>query len=51
MGNSWSIVIVSLIANRYHVLAPNFRGSTGYEDDFCAVDIGDPGGSIRYNLC
>ncbi len=40
----WSIMIASLVANGYHVLAPNFRGSTGYGDEFRTLDIGDPGG-------
>ncbi|WFO75006.1 S9 family peptidase [Desulfurococcaceae archaeon MEX13E-LK6-19] len=40
----WSISIASLVASGYHVLAPNFRGSTGYGDEFRILDIGDPGG-------
>jgi len=40
----WSIFIASLVTTGYHVLAPNFRGSTGYGDDFRILDIGDPGG-------
>ena len=40
----WSIFIASLVTSGYHVLAPNFRGSTGYGDDFRVLDIGDPGG-------
>ncbi len=40
----WSIMIASLVAMGYHVLAPNFRGSTGYGDEFRVLDIGDPGG-------
>ncbi len=42
--DAWSIMIASLIAMGYHVLAPNFRGSTGYGDEFRVLDIGDPGG-------
>ena len=40
----WSAMIASLVANGYHVVAPNFRGSTGYGEDFRRLDIGDPGG-------
>ncbi len=29
VADSWSIFIASLVASGYHVLAPNFRGSTG----------------------
>ena len=44
VDDRWSILIASLVISGYHVLAPNFRGSTGYGDDFRALDIGDPGG-------
>ena len=40
----WSISIPMFVAMGFHVLAPNFRGSTGYGDDFRNADIGDPGG-------
>ncbi len=40
----WSMSIAMLVAMGFHVLAPNFRGSTGYGDDFRNADIGDPGG-------
>ncbi len=40
----WSIMTASLVASGYHVLAPNFRGSTGYGDEYRLMDIGDPGG-------
>ncbi len=50
-GGPWSEImdvfsrmIISLVAAGYHVLAPNFRGSTGYGDGFRVLDIGDPGG-------
>ena len=33
-----------LVACGYHVVAPNFRGSTGYGEEFRRMDIGDPGG-------
>lgn len=39
--DSWNLFIASLVATGYHVLAPNFRGSTGYGDDFRTLDIGD----------
>jgi dipeptidyl aminopeptidase/acylaminoacyl peptidase len=40
----WNTMIASLAASGYHVVAPNFRGSTGYGEDFRRLDIGDPGG-------
>lgn len=40
----WSAMIASLVASGFHVVAPNFRGSTGYGEDFRRLDIGDPGG-------
>ncbi len=40
----WNPLIVGLAASGYHVIAPNFRGSTGYGEDFRLMDIGDPGG-------
>ncbi len=42
--DAWNRVIVSLVASGYHVIAPNFRGSTGYGEEFRTLDIGDPGG-------
>ncbi|HDI02372.1 MAG TPA: S9 family peptidase, partial [Ignisphaera sp.] len=42
--DTWSLMIVSLVVSGFHVLAPNFRGSTGYGDEFRVLDIGDPGG-------
>ncbi len=42
--DSWSMAISMFVALGFHVLAPNFRGSTGYGDDFRTADIGDPGG-------
>ncbi len=44
VGDVWSISIASLVTLGYHVLAPNFRGSTGYGEEFRILDIGDPGG-------
>ncbi|MEM1643237.1 MAG: prolyl oligopeptidase family serine peptidase [Desulfurococcaceae archaeon] len=40
----WSPFIAGLVASGFHVIAPNFRGSTGYGEEFRALDIGDPGG-------
>lgn len=42
--NFWNVLIASLIVSGYHVVAPNFRGSTGYGESFRIMDIGDPGG-------
>lgn len=44
VNDSWNRTISSLVASGYHVLAPNFRGSTGYGEEFRRLDIGDPGG-------
>jgi dienelactone hydrolase len=44
VADSWNISIASLVANGFHVVAPNFRGSTGYGEEFRLLDIGDPGG-------
>ena len=43
-ADAWSIFVAALAALGYHVVAPNFRGSTGYGEDFRRMDIGDPGG-------
>lgn len=42
--DSWRVMIAALVAAGYHVVAPNFRGSTGYGEDWRLADIGDPGG-------
>ena len=42
--NKWDIFIASLVATGFHIIAPNFRGSTGYGEKFRLMDIGDPGG-------
>ncbi len=42
--NRWNLFIASLVATGFHVIAPNFRGSTGYGEEFRNLDIGDPGG-------
>ena len=42
--DQWLILPASFVAFGYNVIAPNFRGSTGYGEDFRTLDIGDPGG-------
>ena len=42
--DAWSILPASFVAFGYNVIAPNYRGSTGYGEDFRTMDIGDPGG-------
>jgi dipeptidyl aminopeptidase/acylaminoacyl peptidase len=44
VADAWSVFVAALAALGYHVVAPNFRGSTGYGEDFRRMDIGDPGG-------
>jgi len=44
VADSWSPIIATLAALGYHVVAPNFRGSTGYGEKFRKMNIGDPGG-------
>ena len=44
VADRWSVMISSLVALGYHIVAPNFRGSTGYGEEFRLLDIGDPGG-------
>ena len=44
VGDYWRALIVGLVATGFHVIAPNFRGSTGYGEEFRKLDIGDPGG-------
>ncbi|MDW8082948.1 MAG: alpha/beta fold hydrolase [Sulfolobales archaeon] len=45
VSDSWWPMIAALAALGYHVVAPNFRGSTGYGEKFRSMDIGDPGGA------
>ena len=40
----WNVLINGLSIMGYHVVAPNFRGSTGYGEEYRLMDIGDPGG-------
>ena len=42
--NSWGPIINSVVLGGYNVIAPNYRGSTGYGEEFRTLDIGDPGG-------
>jgi dipeptidyl aminopeptidase/acylaminoacyl peptidase len=42
--NSWGVFLGSLALMGYNIIAPNFRGSTGYGEDYRKLDIGDPGG-------
>jgi len=42
--NVWGPIICSVAASGYNVIAPNYRGSTGYGEEFRLLDIGDPGG-------
>ena len=42
--NTWGPIIGSIAASGYNVIAPNYRGSTGYGEEFRLLDIGDPGG-------
>ncbi len=44
VADSWSPFIAALTVLGYHVVAPNFRGSTGYGESFRKLDLGDPGG-------
>ncbi len=44
VGDYWRAFITSLVASGFHIVAPNFRGSTGYGEEFRLLDIGDPGG-------
>ncbi|BCU68051.1 acylaminoacyl-peptidase [Sulfolobales archaeon HS-7] len=44
VDDSFDPFITALAINGYHVIAPNFRGSTGYGEQFRMMDIGDAGG-------
>lgn len=44
VADYWTPLIAVLVASGYNVVAPNFRGSTGYGERFRSMDIGDPGG-------
>ncbi|MCX8184745.1 MAG: prolyl oligopeptidase family serine peptidase [Sulfolobales archaeon] len=45
VANAWTPIVATLAALGYHVVAPNFRGSTGYGEKFRLMDVGDPGGA------
>lgn len=44
VADAWNISIASLVASGFNVVAPNFRGSTGYGEPFRLMSIGDIGG-------
>ncbi len=44
VANEWNPSIQALAISGLHIIAPNFRGSTGYGPEFQYLDIGDPGG-------
>jgi dipeptidyl aminopeptidase/acylaminoacyl peptidase len=44
VSDSWRTSIAALVMMGFHVVAPNYRGSTGYGSSFMKLDIGDPGG-------
>ncbi len=45
VADSWNKFIAALVATGFHVIAPNFRGSTGYGEEYRLMDIGDLGGA------
>ncbi len=42
--DEWNPVITALATLGFHVVAPNYRGSTGYGEEFRRMIVGDPGG-------
>jgi len=44
VDDSFHTFVAALALNGYHVIAPNFRGSTGYGEEFRMMNIGDVGG-------
>ncbi len=44
VGDFWNASITALVSAGFNVIAPNYRGSTGYGEEFRTLDIGDPGG-------
>jgi len=42
--DTWSPYLQSISQSGFGVLAPNFRGSTGYGTEFRNMDLSDPGG-------
>jgi dipeptidyl aminopeptidase/acylaminoacyl peptidase len=43
-ADAWSPLVAVPVALGFNVVAPNYRGSTGYGERFRLMDIGDPGG-------
>jgi dipeptidyl aminopeptidase/acylaminoacyl peptidase len=43
--DSWSIFASALAVSGFHVIMPNYRGSTGYGEEWRAKIIGDPCGA------
>jgi pimeloyl-ACP methyl ester carboxylesterase len=44
VANVWSALIPSIVLSGYHVIAPNYRGSTGYGEEYKLKNVGDLGG-------
>ena len=44
VDNGWDLLIAPLVYAGFNVIAPNYRGSTGYGSRFNLMNIGDPGG-------
>ncbi|BDB98053.1 S9 family peptidase [Saccharolobus caldissimus] len=44
VDNGWNLLIAPLVYAGFNVVAPNYRGSTGYGSKFNLMNIGDPGG-------
>ncbi|MEN3047244.1 MAG: S9 family peptidase [Candidatus Caldarchaeales archaeon] len=44
VADEWNAAIQAISAAGFHVLCPNFRGSTGYGAEFERMNVGDPGG-------
>ncbi|QGA53668.1 alpha/beta fold hydrolase [Sulfolobus sp. E5-1-F] len=44
VDNSWNLLIAPLVLAGYNVIAPNYRGSTGYGSKFTLMNVGDAGG-------
>jgi dipeptidyl aminopeptidase/acylaminoacyl peptidase len=45
VANFWSTLIAAYMVAGYHIVAPNYRGSTGYGEEFKLLNIGDIGGN------
>ncbi|MCS7127235.1 MAG: S9 family peptidase [Thaumarchaeota archaeon] len=44
VADEWNAAIQAISVAGFHVLCPNFRGSTGYGAEFERMNVGDPGG-------